>query len=113
MVFVQNPDGSTVGGTMVVNKTNWTFRYAWQPGVKNIKVVQKRAGQTSDASLRQFYIKPPNPEIIEPAEETTHPANVRVTGTCMEGATVAIKNSNGTPFPEVPVYVNRATWYFD
>ncbi|VVO15647.1 hypothetical protein PS718_03794 [Pseudomonas fluorescens] len=72
--------------------------------VKLIQTVNEVDSDPSD--VISFDMKLPAPTIDQPREGTTHLATVVVGGTCVEGATVAIKDVEGA------VYMGRTTWIF-
>jgi large repetitive protein len=108
--------GPEVPGTFSTSGTTRTFTPTadWSPGPNTVKVVQTVSGVPSDSSeLCTVTVKPSIPTITNPLNNTSHLASLRVSGTCMAGATVAVKNGDDSPFPPVTVIVNGTTWHFD
>ncbi|MBP5967453.1 MULTISPECIES: hypothetical protein [Pseudomonas] len=75
--------------------------------MNTVRAIQTVNGVESDASGPvDFSMKPLLPKIDQPKEGTTHLGTVMITGTCAQGAIVAIRDVSG------PVNVVGTTWTF-
>jgi hypothetical protein len=106
----------TIEGEFTGSGTSRTFKpnENWKPPVTTVWVVQTLNGVDSDPSEPVAVVvteQLPLPVITRPLPRTSHLADVRVEGTCVAGATVAVQDVLGNSLQGKVTY-SETTWSF-
>jgi hypothetical protein len=102
-VTLLNIDDSFLADAHVYG-TSWTYSRGWDYGFKHVRAVQTLNGTASDSFKVNFYIKPPQSPITEPAPDSRHaPGSLTLKGTCVAGATVELRNYDNSFLARVAV----------